>query len=160
MQRGGQEEVLDILYDGVEQAQPAPGVLAALAQAEAIVICPSNPCISIGTILAVPGVRQALQESSAPVVAISPIVAGKTLKGPADLMLRGLGFDTSAYGVAQYYQGLLQAMIIDTMDAALQPRLQALGLRVMVTNTIMRTLADTTALAQTTLACARACRHT
>ncbi len=159
VQRGGQEAVLEVLYDGVEHARPAPGVLHALRQAEAILICPSNPVISIGTILAVPGMRQALQDSPAPIVAVSPIVAGKTLKGPADIMLRGLGFETSAYGVAQYYQGLLQAMVIDTADAALQPRLQALGLHVTVTNTIMRTLADKTALARRTVEHARAYLH-
>ena len=138
------------VYDGVQHAQPAPGVLKPWRRPKLFIICPSNPLISIGTILAVPGMRQALQESPAPVVAVSPIVAGKTLKGPADIMLRGLGFETSAYGVAQYYQGLLQAMVIDTVDAALQPRVQALGLHVTVTNTIMRTLADKTALARTT----------
>jgi LPPG:FO 2-phospho-L-lactate transferase len=158
VQRGGQEAVLEIIYHGVEQAQPAPGVCEALLQAEAIIICPSNPIISIGTILAVPGIRQALRESPAPVVAISPIVAGKTLKGPADLMLRGLGFEVSAYGVARYYSGLLHGMVIDQLDSTLQPRLRALGLQVEVTNTIMHTLDDKIALARTALALARMVR--
>jgi LPPG:FO 2-phospho-L-lactate transferase len=158
VQRGGQEQVLEVIYHGVEQAQPAPGVCAALAQAEAILICPSNPVISIGTILAVSGIRQMLQASAAPVVAVSPIVQGATLKGPADKMLYGLGFEVSAYGVAQYYSGLLHGLVIDTLDAALQPRLERLGLRVEVTNTIMRTLADKQALAQTMLALARKCQ--
>ena len=158
VQRGGQEEVLQVLYQGVEQAEPAPGVCAALAQAEAILLCPSNPVISIGTILAVPGLRQAIQASPAPVVAVSPIIQGATLKGPADKMLRGLGFEVSAYGVAQYYDGLLHGLVIDTLDAALQPRIEAVGLHVAVTNTIMRTLADKQALAHATLALARKCR--
>ena len=158
VQRGGQEEVLEVIYHGVEQAQPAPDVCAALAQAEAIFICPSNPVISIGTILAVPGIRQAIRASAAPVVAVSPIVQGATLKGPADKMLLGLGFEVSAYGVAQYYDGLLHGLVIDALDAALQPRLEPLGLHVEVTNTIMRTLADKQALAQTMLALARKCR--
>lgn len=158
VQRGGQEEVLDIVYHGVEQARPAPGVCEALTQAEIILICPSNPVISIGTILAVPGVRQALQASPAPVVAVSPIIQGATLKGPADKMLRGLGFEVSACGVAHYYRDLLDGLVIDTLDAALQPRLEALGLRVTVTNTIMHTLADKQQLARTTLALAQRCR--
>jgi LPPG:FO 2-phospho-L-lactate transferase len=158
VQRGGQEQVLEVIYHGVEQAQPAPGVCEALAQADAILICPSNPVISIGTILAVPGIRQALQASAAPVVAVSPIVQGATLKGPADKMLHGLGFEVSTYGVAQYYNGLLHGLVIDTLDAALQPRLERLGLRVAVTNTVMRTLTDKQALAQTMLALARKCR--
>ncbi|MBM3222686.1 MAG: 2-phospho-L-lactate transferase [Candidatus Tectomicrobia bacterium] len=157
VQRGGQDAVLDVTYQGIDAAQPAPGLCASLARAEAIVLCPSNPVISIGTILAVPGLQQAIQASAAPVVAVSPIVQGATLKGPADKMLQGLGFEVSAYGVAQYYDGLLDGLVIDTLDAALRPRLECLGLRVAVTNTIMRTLADKQALAQTALALARKC---
>ena len=156
VQRGGREEVLEVIFQGVEQARPAAGVCAALAQAEGILICPSNPIISIGTILAVPGMRQAIVDSPAPVVAVSPIVAGKTLKGPADLMLRGLGLEVSACGVAQYYGDLLHGMVIDTQDVDLQPRLADMGLRVEVTNTVMRTLEDKRALAQTALTLARA----
>jgi LPPG:FO 2-phospho-L-lactate transferase len=159
VQRGGQEEVLEVMYHGMAHATPAPGVQEAIAQAEAILFCPSNPIISLGTILAVPGIRQAIRASGAPVVAISPIVQGATLKGPADKMLRGLGLEVSAYGVAQYYGDVLQALIIDTLDAALQPRLSELGLHVEVTNTIMRTLSDKIALARTTLALARACNR-
>ncbi len=155
IQRGGQEEVLEVIYQGVEHATPAPGVCEALAQAEAILFCPSNPIISIGTILAVPGMSAAIRHSPAPVVAISPIIQGATLKGPADKMLRGLGLEVSAYGVAQYYGDLLDAFIIDTLDAALQPRLLELGLRVEVTNTIMHTLEDKAALARTALALSR-----
>ena len=157
VQRGGQEDVLEVTYQDIAYARPAPGVLQTIAQAEAILICPSNPIISIGPILAVPGMRQAIRESAAPVVAISPIIQGATLKGPADKMLRGLGFEVSAYGVAQYYGELLTGLIIDTLDAALQPRLTSLGLCVEVTNTIMRTLADKQALAHTTLTLSRTC---
>ena len=156
VQRGGREEVLEVIFQGVEQARPAAGVCAALAQAEGILICPSNPIISIGTILAVPGMRQAIVDSPAPVVAVSPIVAGKTLKGPADLMLRGLGLEVSACGVAQYYGDLLHGMVIDTQDAGLQPRLADMGLRVEVTNTVMRSLEDKRALSRTALTLARA----
>jgi LPPG:FO 2-phospho-L-lactate transferase len=159
VQRGGQEEVLDVIYQGIEHARPSPAVLEAIAHAEAILICPSNPVISIGPILAVPGIRQALRQSSAPVVTVSPIIQGATLKGPADKMLRGLGLEVSAYGVAQYYGELLSALVIDTLDAALQPRLASLGLRVVVTNTIMRTLADKQALARTTLMLSRICNR-
>lgn len=155
VQRGGQEEVLDIIYQDIAHAQPAPAVLAAIARADAIVLCPSNPVISIGPILAVPGIRAALQCRSVPVVAVSPIIQGATLKGPADKMLRGLGQEVSAYGVARYYGSLLTALVIDTLDANLAPRIQSLGVRVEVTNTIMRTLADKQALARTVLTLAR-----
>ena len=151
VQRGGREEVLEVIFRDVEQARPAPGVCAALAQAEAILICPSNPVISVGTILAVPGLRQAVKGSAAPVVAVSPIIAGKTLKGPADLMLRGLGLEVSACGVAGYYGDLLHGMIIDAQDKALRPRLLDMGLQVEVTNTVMRSLDDKRALARAAL---------
>jgi LPPG:FO 2-phospho-L-lactate transferase len=155
VQRGGQEAVLDVIYQDVAQARPTPEVLEAIHHAEAIVICPSNPVISIGPILAVPGLRQAIQDSPAPVVAVSPIIQGATLKGPADKMLRGLGFEVSAVGVAQYYGDLLTAVVIDTRDALLVPRLTSLGLRVEVTNTIMQSLEDKASLAQTVLTLAR-----
>ena len=138
---------------------PAPEVLEAIRQATAILICPSNPVISIGPILAVPGLRQAIQDSPAPVVAVSPIIQGATLKGPADKMLRGLGFEVSAVGVAQYYGDLLTALVIDTLDAALAARLSSLGLRVEVVNTIMQSLADKASLARTALTLARMDAH-
>jgi LPPG:FO 2-phospho-L-lactate transferase len=155
VQRGGQEEVREIIYQDIAHAQPAPAVLEAIRRASAILICPSNPIISIGPILAVPGIRQAIQTSAAPVVAVSPIIQGATLKGPADKMLRGLGLEVSAYGVAQYYDNLLSALVIDTLDADLEPRLTSRGLRIEVTNTIMRSLADKQALARAMLTLAR-----
>lgn len=157
VQRGGHEQVLEVIYRDIDAAQPAPGVLDAIHGAEAILICPSNPVISIGTILGVPGIRQAVQDSAAPVVAVSPIIQGATLKGPADKMLRALGLDVSAYGVAQYYGALLDGLVIDTLDAELQPRLVDRGLHVAITDTIMRTLTHKRDLAQTTLALARTC---
>jgi LPPG:FO 2-phospho-L-lactate transferase len=155
VQRGGQEEVREIIYQDIAHAQPASAVLEAIAHAGAILVCPSNPIISIGPILAVPGIRQAIEASAAPVVAVSPIIQGATLKGPADKMLRGLGLEVSAYGVAQYYDNLLSALVIDTLDAELEPRLTRRGMRVEVTNTIMRTLADKQALARSMLTLAR-----
>ncbi len=157
VQRGGREDVLEVIYQDVAHASPSPGVLEAISQAEAILFCPSNPIISVGTILAVPGIRDAIRGSDAPVVAISPIIQGATLKGPADLMLQGLGFEVSAYGAAQYYDPLLNGYILDTLDADLGPRVEALGLRVEVTNSIMKTLDDKMALARAALTLARAC---
>ena len=158
VQRGGQEDVLDVFYQGIEHATPAPGVLEAIANADAILICPSNPVISIGTILAVPGIRQAiLQQRTAPVVAISPIIQGATLKGPADKMLRGLGLEVSAVGAAQYYGELLDGFIIDMLDEHLAPRIRALGLQTSVIQTIMQTLEDKVALARSALDLARTC---
>ena len=119
--------------------------------AETVVVCPSNPIVSIGTILAVEGVRDALRRTSARVVAVSPIVAGAPVKGPADKLLRGLGLEVSAYGVAKLYADFLDTMVIDVADAGEKGRIEQLGLKVRVTNTIMKSLADKVALAQAVL---------
>ncbi len=115
-------------------------VLGAVSAAEAVLIAPSNPIVSIGPILEVPGLREALDGARArgvPVVAISGIVAGKALKGPADRMLASLGHEASALGVARLYRGLIDAFVVDTQDADLAPQIEALGVRAVVTDTIM-----------------------
>ena len=144
-------EVLEIVYGGMAEARPAPGVLESIAAARLIVLCPSNPLVSLGTILTIPGVRQALRASGARRVAISPIVAGGTIKGPADRMMRGLGWEVSAVGVARAYADLLDVMVIDQADAELAPRIRDLGLEVVVTDTIMRDAAAKAALARVCL---------
>jgi LPPG:FO 2-phospho-L-lactate transferase len=144
-------EVLEILYGGMAEAEPAPGLLETIASAETIVLCPSNPLVSIGTILQVRGVRAALQGTPARRVAISPIVAGGTIKGPADRMMRGLGWEVSAFGVAQAYRDILDVMVIDEQDAELAERIRQLGLEVVVTDTIMRDLESKAALARVVL---------
>jgi LPPG:FO 2-phospho-L-lactate transferase len=113
---GGQPEVLGVQLEGIEAAEPTPEALEALRQAEAIVIGPSNPVISIGPILAVPGMREAIAGSPAPVVAVSPYVAGQVVKGPTDRFMEGLGRPTTAAGVASLYAGLLDAMVVDEGD--------------------------------------------
>ena len=144
-------DVVEIVYGGMAEAQPGPGVLEAIASATTIVFCPSNPLVSLGTILTVDGVREALRATVAKRVAISPIVGGGTLKGPADRMMRGLGWEVSAVGVAAAYRDLLDVMVIDQVDAALAPRIRDLGLGVVVTDTIMRDAATKAALARTVL---------
>ncbi|MGH2484969.1 MAG: 2-phospho-L-lactate transferase, partial [Ktedonobacterales bacterium] len=136
------DAVLGVRFVGIAEAHvPAP-VIAALETAEVIVLCPSNPIVSIGPILAVPGLRDALSRSRAPKVAVSPIVGGRALKGPADRMLAGLGEEVSAFGVAAHYRGLLDGIVIDELDAADGARIEALGMRVHITDTIMRTEDD------------------
>lgn len=142
------DEVLGVRFEGIEKARAPQPVLDAVARARAIVICPSNPIVSIGPILDVPGVRDALHASAAPKVAVSPIVGGRALKGPADRMLAGLGKEVSAYGVAAHYAGLLSGIVIDAIDATHAPRIEALGLRVLVTETIMRDTRDRARLAR------------
>jgi len=147
VQRQAKDEILDVKFIGASAAKPSPGVLDAILDAETVVVCPSNPVVSIGTILAVDGVRDALKRTSARVVGVSPIVAGLPLKGPADKMLRSLGVEVSAFGVAKFYSDFLDAFVIDAMDAGLRSRIERLGIDVKVTNTVMKSLEDKVALA-------------
>jgi LPPG:FO 2-phospho-L-lactate transferase len=143
-----QPSVRGVRYDGIEVAIPAPGVCQALIDADGIIIPPSNPIVSIGTILAVPGVRQALAARRGRVVAVSPIVRGAALKGPADKLLVALGYEASAVGVARYYGRLLDGFVLDTLDGSLQEQVRCLGLEVRVVNTIMSGPAERRALAE------------
>jgi LPPG:FO 2-phospho-L-lactate transferase len=148
------DPVLGIRFDGAEAARPAPGVLAAIAAADVVVIAPSNPFISIDPILAVPGIRAAVEAHRDRVVAVSPIVAGKALRGPAAAILQTLGHETSAVGVAGLYRSLAGALVIDREDAAAAGRVEALGLRPRVTGTIMTDAGAKRALAAEALAAA------
>jgi LPPG:FO 2-phospho-L-lactate transferase len=151
VQRRALDPVEGVEFAGAAEARPAPGVLSAIAEARGVIVCPSNPIISIGTILAIPGIRDALRATVAPVVAISPIVAGAALKGPAVAMMRGLGYEPSAYGVASLYRDFVDAFIIDVADADLRPAIAELGMQVIVTNTVMGGPAEKSALAAMTL---------
>ena len=130
-------EVTGVTFAGADTASPAPGVLDAIADADAVVIAPSNPIVSIGPLLAVPGVRDALTARREHTVAISPIIGGKALKGPADRLLVELGHESSAVGVARIYRDLAAVLVIDEEDAALAPAVESVGLRCVVAPTIM-----------------------
>lgn len=135
---GAPDEVAGVDLGAARAARPAPGVLDAVRTATRILIAPSNPVVSIGPILAVPGVRDALTASRAPVVAISPIVGGAPVKGPADKLLRGTGAEVSARGVAALYRDFAHGFLLDTRDAAQVPDVETLGLRARAIDTIMR----------------------
>lgn len=151
VRRGQRDEVLGIELRGIESARPTGAVLAAISGADAIVLCPSNPIVSVGPILALPGVREALAQSSAPKIAVSPIVGGRALKGPADKMLASLGHEVSATGVARMYEGLVDGMVVDGTDEGERDRIEALGIRVLVTDSVMRDATDRARLASETL---------
>jgi LPPG:FO 2-phospho-L-lactate transferase len=151
VKRQFQDEVLGVEFLGAKKAKPAPGVLDALFEAELVVISPSNPIVSIGTILAVEGVRDALLHTKARVVSVSPIVGGVPIKGPADKLMRGLGFEVSAFGVAKLYSDFLDAFVIDSVDAGEKSRIEQLGIKVTVAPTVMKSLEDKVALAKTVL---------
>ena len=126
-----------VRFDGVENSRPGPGVLDALAGADVVVIAPSNPIVSIGQPLAVPGIADALRTRRADTVAVSPIVAGAALKGPADRLMRELGHEASVVGVARLYRDLAATLVVDTADAGLADAVEAEGMACVVTDTIM-----------------------
>ena len=151
VRRAQSEEVLGVRFRGIEAARPTEDVLAALAAADLVILCPSNPIVSIAPILAVPGMQEALVAAPAPRVAVSPIVGGRALKGPADRMLRSMGHEVSAVGVARIYEGLLEAMVVDDADRDQRESVEDLGMRVLVTDAIMRDEPDRARLAREVL---------
>jgi LPPG:FO 2-phospho-L-lactate transferase len=140
-----------IRFDGAESARPAPGVLQAIQDADRVIICPSNPLISIGPILSVPGIRDALRARKRDVIAVCPIVGGKSLKGPSDKMLAQLGYDTSALGVAKLYSDFIGTFVIDSADASQADSIRALDMEVVVLPTVMKTLTQKRGLARALL---------
>jgi LPPG:FO 2-phospho-L-lactate transferase len=144
--------VLDVRFAGAAEAEPAPGVLDAIADADTVLICPSNPVISIGPILSVPGVRDALVVRRERVVGVSPIIAGRPVKGPADRLMGPMGIDVSCVGVAREYRAFCSALVIDTGDAARAGEIEALGVRATVADTLMTDARVAAALARDTLA--------
>ncbi len=148
VKRRARDRVTAMHFEGASAASPAPGLLEAIAQAEAIILCPSNPFISIGSILAVPGIREALQRRRDRVAAISPIVGGQALKGPAARMMKSLGHKASAAEVARLYQDFVGVFVLDTVDGKQAAQVEALNMRPVVTDTIMRGLREKKALAR------------
>jgi LPPG:FO 2-phospho-L-lactate transferase len=138
-------------FEGVGGARPAPGVIESIAEADAIVIAPSNPLISIGPILAIPGVRVALRKARARAIGVSPLVGGKSLKGPSDKMMAGLGHDVSAAGVARLYRDICATFILDDADADQKPVIESLDMKPIACPTVMRTLNDKERLARAIL---------
>jgi LPPG:FO 2-phospho-L-lactate transferase len=148
----GRGAVRRIELEGITRARPLPAVLRAVREAAMVILPPSNPVVSIGPILALPGVRDALRRGPAPVAAVSPIVGGRPVKGPADRMLQGMGIEVSAAGVAGLYRDFIDVFVIDRVDAALAPRIAALGCQVVVADTLMASHARSAALARRVLA--------
>jgi LPPG:FO 2-phospho-L-lactate transferase len=150
--RQAREPVREVRFEGVAGARPAPGVLDALAAADGILVCPSNPVVSIAPILAVPGVVEAVQAATCGKVAVTPIVAGAPVRGMADKLLPAWEVEVSARGVAGLYADLVDAFVLDLLDADQAEDVTALGLRAVVAPTIMHTVEDAAALAKTALA--------
>lgn len=142
-------EVIDVRVSGIEQASATRETLAAIAEADVIVIAPSNPVVSINPILSVPGISEALAQSTAFKVAVSPIIAGETVKGPADRMMQALGYRSDVSGVADFYHGVIDALIIDQLDRTFVPQLAETVKHVLATDTLMVTRANKVRLSET-----------
>ena len=153
VRRRQSDAVRGLRFDGAESVEPAPGVHAAITQARAVVIAPSNPFLSIGPVLAVPGLRDCLLTTQAPVAAVSPIVAGAAIKGPTAAILESMGHDVSALGVARLYADLIDLFVLDEQDASLIGQIEEeTGVRCLATQTLMHGPAEKRALAEVTLA--------
>lgn len=152
VKRRHQDEVSEVLFQGAEVAVPAPGVVEAIEQAERIIVCPSNPLLSIGPIIAIPGILEALVERREDVYAISPIIAGSALKGPAATLMPVVGAETSAVGVARLYTGFCGTLVIDSQDAALAKQVEAFGMKAVAVDIVMTTPEDSMRLASEIMA--------
>jgi LPPG:FO 2-phospho-L-lactate transferase len=144
-------EVAAVRLAGAARAQPGPGVVEAIMDADAVLVAPSNPVVSIDTILAVPGVREAVRQTAAPVVGVSPIIGGRVVRGMAHRLLPAVGAEVSAAGVARHYDGLLDGWVVDTRDAHAVDEVEALGPRCVATETLMDDVAVAAAVARTCL---------
>ncbi|MGA3192208.1 MAG: 2-phospho-L-lactate transferase [Candidatus Bathyarchaeia archaeon] len=151
VKRGGTEAVLDVKLVGAETAKAALGVIDSILGSELVIVCPSNPIVSIGTILSVKGVREALRRSEARKIGISPIVAGAPIRGPADKLMKGLGLEVSAYSVACLYKDFLDVFVLDVADEMEKMKVEKLGIEAVTANTIMKTLRDRVELARVVL---------
>ena len=143
--------VRQVSFDGAAAARPGPGVLESIAAGDTVILCPSNPVVSIDPLLAVPGVRTALADRRDAIVGVSPIVAGAALKGPADRLLVEMGFEASVVGVARWYAPWVGTLVIDVVDADLAPAVEAEGVRCIVAPTIMSDVSRAARLAQVVL---------
>ena len=155
VQRWYQDPVESVRFAGAADAEPAPGVLDAIVNADMVLVAPSNPVTSIGPILAVPGIREALHKTKGRIAAVSPIVAGEAVAGPAGILMASQGLPVSVAGVAQAYHDFLDMLVVDVRDAQAVDELTKSGLRVHVTKTIMRTSQDKADLAAAVLAAVR-----
>src|SRR3989337_1123716 len=153
VKRGMKPKVKGISIKGIENARPAPGVIQAIEEARGVIVCPSNPIISIGPILQVKGIREALKRTQAKVIAISHLVGGAPLKGPADKLMRGLGLEVSSAQIARLYGDFLDEMVIDEKDAFEKEEIRSIGIKPVVTDTIMSSDEKAERLARRALEC-------
>ncbi len=142
------DEVKKVFFAGVERSRPAPGIIDAIREATGVILCPSNPVTSIGPILAVPGMRESLKETRAPVVAVSPMIQEAPFSGPAHKLMAAMGMEVSAFGVAQAYAGILSVILVALEDRNLKIRIEGLGIKTVATSIKMDSLGEKRQLAR------------
>lgn len=148
VRRRCEPRVRELRFDNIGSARPAAGIEQAILESDAVIVCPSNPFISINPILAVPGIRDTLRKTKANVIAITPVIGGRAVKGPTADMLGDLGHEVSARGVAALYSDFIKLFVLDETDKGIQPEIESLGLKVAVTDTLMKTIEDKRRLAR------------
>ena len=151
VKRKFQDKVEDVTYEGAAHAIPAPGVIPAIEKNDLIILCPSNPILSIGPILSILEIRNSMAKTRARIVGVSPIIRGKAIKGPLDQMMESLGLEVSPFGVAQLYKGMMKGYVIDDADQAIIPKITSLGMKVIATKTVMDSEEAKSKLAKNTL---------
>ena len=142
VKRKAEDEVLDVKFDGVEKAEPCVEALEAIENSEGIIISPSNPIVSIGPILAIKGFKDALKNLKNKVIAVTPLIQNAPVKGPADKLMKGLGLKVSAYTVAELYKDFIEYFVLDKRDSSLKNEIEKLNIKVITTNTLMKSLKD------------------
>ncbi len=140
IERGASDTVKGIIYENIENAKPCKGILKAIKESEGVIICPSNPLVSINTILSVNGIKDAIINNNKKIIGVSPIIGSKPVKGPLDKLMKGLNLEVSAYGVASFYKDILNAFIIDDLDKLQKDKIEELEMKVFVTDTLMKNL--------------------
>ncbi|MHA1784281.1 MAG: 2-phospho-L-lactate transferase [Candidatus Helarchaeota archaeon] len=148
IKRGAKDPVEEIIYENVEVATPANGIIDTIKECEGVIIGPSNPLVSINTILSIKGIKETMIKNHKKVIGISPIIGSSPVKGPLDVLMKGLGLEVSAFGVAKFYKGLIDAFIIDSRDESQKEKIENLGIKVYVTDTLMKTMEIKKSLAE------------
>jgi len=151
VKRSSQDQVHDILFEGKKKAKPAPGVIESILDAELIILCPSNPLVSIRTILSVNGIEKALKETKAKIISITPLIGGSPIKGPLDKMMKGMGLEVSSYSVANMYKDFIDAFVLDVTDRHLKDKIESLRIHVYVIDTLMKGLKEKMQIAENIL---------
>jgi LPPG:FO 2-phospho-L-lactate transferase len=151
VKRSSQDQVRDIIFEGEKKAKPAPGVIESILDAELIILCPSNPLVSIRTILSVNGIKKALKETKAKIISITPLIGGSPIKGPLDKMMKGIGLEVSSFSIANMYKDFINAFVLDVTDRHLKGKIESLRIPVYVIDTLMKGLKEKTQIAENIL---------